>query len=940
MSDRLLRALLPAALGAALAVPVRADESVFVTPELTVTASPAIASHWALPADEKVIDFDIWPDRPVAVALVRGADGAVGVREWTIGTTTAKLLVALPGDVKPASLTVHPLGRKVFLTARRGEESVILSAAEQEGWQWKTLRQGKRELRRLLVAPRPFVTGYEAATNQPILRYRIVFGERLENGSYSTRSITEEGDRDYQVVGPASDYTAMPDVDMEPTRNEAASALPSAFHPAGHILLWQDPHGCFQQLPYDSMNWGSPRPVAGKPCGGSVTVTPNGLGLLHWKKGTPGVTLITGHGQVKSSVAATQTFTGTPSSVADGKGLVGLVDQGGTTAMHYVPISVPLADVVNAWMFVEDPTDEKQLTANNGLFRPLDHEQLYQLYESENYACGGYEASIPTRPYFITTDVFLELVGAAYEGIFVMHEHQAAVPAFWTFVDAAAADLATRQPDSPWAKAFAAVAALRQDGTRNAETQRIRAANARAPSDALESDFNFAELTPRGHYTGSPEMETYFKGVRYLTRMAALRTDSAVLSSASAEVKTRALRWTDAYRAFIAPGRAPLAWSAGSRALPAYARHPLTQPQVFPLSWGYDNEILLSTVYHPDWPEAEQIKGKDGPRLLPSGLDLAAAFGSERARELLREDLGRYPALGPVLDSVGRRAPTAGAGDSLYDAWMLLLGRQWRTADLPGAAELDRTFWQTKRLQTGLASWATLRHATALVNELVAAECGEGGFEAIVLRPPRGYVEPDPEFFATAARLFEQIDRAVAALESAPGGKPLEVSDNGVFSGVNEGVSRRLKATAEQARLFEAIARKELKGEPLTDAEYEAILYIARIAEHHLLIFKSLNNKDLALSNPEPMMKIAEVAGEGPWLMAAVGRPLEWDQVVPFYGRREIVKGSVYSYYEFPSDTVMTDAQWRDRVDQATRPAWISRHLSSKGLSCPAVAPF
>ena len=43
---------------------------------------------------------------------------------------------------------------------------------------------------------------------------------------------------------------------------------------------------------------------------------------------------------------------------------------------------------------------------------------------------------------------------------------------------------------------------------------------------------------------------------------------------------------------------------------------------------------------------------------------------------------------------------------------------------------------------------------------------------------------------------------------------------------------------------------------------------------------------------------------------SAVGRPLEWDQVVPYFGRREIVKGSVYSYYEFTSPKPLNDLEW------------------------------
>jgi hypothetical protein len=159
------------------------------------------------------------------------------------------------------------------------------------------------------------------------------------------------------------------------------------------------------------------------------------------------------------------------------------------------------------------------------------------------------------------------------------------------------------------------------------------------------------------------------------------------------------------------------------------------------------------------------------------------------------------------------------------------------------------------------------------------------------------------------------------------------------------------------------VAEKELQNQPLSDAEYDEILHVGAVAEHDFLVYNSLASTDLALSTPEPMMKIADIAGGGetPYLEAAVGRPLEWDQVVPYFGRREIVKGSVYSYYEFPSPTPLTDLDWAGnsltpdaalanpstagkpipgKVEVQPRPAWVGSFISAETLSCPAEPPF
>src|SRR5208282_5427854 len=187
----------------------------------------------------------------------------------------------------------------------------------------------------------------------------------------------------------------------------------------------------------------------------------------------------------------------------------------------------------------------------------------------------------------------------------------------------------------------------------------------------------------------------YFKAVHYLTTAAAT-IDATPLNSLPDDVKVKALQWIAAYTAYIAPGRAPLVWSAGAFVPPAFALHPGASPQIFPLSWGFDNEVLLSTVYHSDWPAAEQITGPKGPRGLPSGLDLAAALGSSYARTLLKGDLASYPTLGPAIDALEKRMQQSAAQPDLYDAWINALALQWADdATFPGNGQ--DTLWNTKR---------------------------------------------------------------------------------------------------------------------------------------------------------------------------------------------------------------------------------------------------
>ena len=138
------------------------------------------------------------------------------------------------------------------------------------------------------------------------------------------------------------------------------------------------------------------------------------------------------------------------------------------------------------------------------------------------------------------------------------------------------------------------------------------------------------------------------------------------------------------------------------------------------------------------------------------------------------------------------------------------------------------------------------------------------------------------------------------------------------------------------------MASRQLKGEALTPDEYMEILYVGRAAEHDFLVFKSLANEKLALSTPDPMPKIADVAGGGqvPILHAAVGLPLELDLVVPYFGRRQVVKGPVYAYHELVSQKPMTDAEWRQRVAREPLAPWIAPFAVDAKLTCPAKPPF
>ena len=64
----------------------------------------------------------------------------------------------------------------------------------------------------------------------------------MDNGdkTYKIASITETGDKFYQVIGPKNTITEGDNEWSTPSKMEADWAIPVAFHPAGHQLIWED----------------------------------------------------------------------------------------------------------------------------------------------------------------------------------------------------------------------------------------------------------------------------------------------------------------------------------------------------------------------------------------------------------------------------------------------------------------------------------------------------------------------------------------------------------------------------------------------------------------------------------------------------------------------------------------------------------------------------
>ncbi len=902
----------------------------FDIPELQITPSPESMQQYTFSDSERIIDYDVSPAGMNVATLVAEKNGICFIKFWKAGEKEISQSFALPDGLVAKAITWHPNANALFVMGVKDSKYQIFKIKTGEKKLiCKSIYSSPNQLRRLVVCPRPFITGNPYTIE--FYTYRLFFGMDKGDKSFRIVSITENGNKFYQVLGPATTFTKADTEEPAPSEMETDWALPIAFHPGGHQLIWEDKGNNFHCASYNSRYWGKSRPMdLGVNKIGSITPTPNGLGLIHWQNDKPGIGIYLLASKKEEAQLPEYQFISTPSSTPDGKGIIGLTRSGNRYTLNYLPVKVPLSDVVNAWMYATSKEETNLFQANFGLFRPNQDDQLFKLYETENYYCEGYDRNSPTRPYLVSTDIFWELFGAAYQGIFIVKERDEAMPDFWKFIAAAYNYLKSGDQKSAWTAVFATLQDFKAGNLQNPEVKRILDEQD-GISEITKTEYAYSDLKPRGHYASSPDMENYFKAFRYFTTICKSNQDAINdLNLLPFEVRAQAEKWIENYSGFISPSRSPLVWDTKKVPVPEYCLYPQNELTVFPLSWGFDNEVLYSTVFHPLVPANYQLPG----RLLPSGLDLATVLGNGLAEKLLESDFAKYPNLKRVITSLKKNYKEnnqpSGHLNNLYGNWMDAIAVQWADTVKSTSGLIDNNIWQAKRLQTGLATWATLRHATVLVNERTAAECGEGGFEEILMRAPRGYVEPDPDTFGAIAELFETAIQYVS--KTIADKSDFSDSENAAKISLYDGIISRLKEVAKEAHSFQSMAEKERRGEVLSDEENSEILFIAGVAEHNFLVFNSLSNKDYALSNPDPIAKIADVAGGGeyhlPYLMAAVGNTMEWNQIVPFYGRRQIVKGSVYSYYEFESKQLLNDKEWQEKAKLQEFLPWIKPFIT------------
>jgi len=189
-------------------------------------------------------------------------------------------------------------------------------------------------------------------------------------------------------------------------------------------------------------------------------------------------------------------------------------------------------------------------------------------------------------------------------------------------------------------------------------------------------------------------------------------------------------------------------------------------------------------------------------RQMLGAMDMAYAFGQDRAKTYLAADLAKYPKLASGLDAARKTARAPLAGDDLYTAWF---GAIRGLSDVPSGTlpSFMRTdAFADLRLSSTVAAFGQIRHNYVL---MAAMTYGEAGCEI-----PDAFVEPAPATYAGLIDYASRGERAMALLDP----KSDEVE-----------YFRRL---GKLLVLLDAIGKRELENRPLPD---EAQRFLSMVVE-------------------------------------------------------------------------------------------------------------
>jgi hypothetical protein len=313
-------------------------------------------------------------------------------------------------------------------------------------------------------------------------------------------------------------------------------------------------------------------------------------------------------------------------------------------------------------------------------------------------------------------------------------------------------------------------------------------------------------------------------------------------------------------------------------------------------------------------------------RLLPKGLDVAAAFGSDRAREHLQEDIEGYCGYREQLDSLQQEASAFTEQDwwkNLYNGWLYAL-QPLLHQDLTGfPVWMTTDAYRDKSLNTALASWAELRHDTILYVKQSYTGMAAGSAAPLPVEAMY-WVEPMPDVYNALSDLAKMTRTGL--------------DDLGLFS---EELGTPFDSLVGLLDKLTVIAVNELEGKQLTDAEKATVEFIGETMSGIINQLGLVTGDKAEKPADDPWAQetleiegdpykttvVADVHTDGNMaeVLEVGSGTIDWLVVVRRIddGVLGAAIGPIFTYYEFPwpMQDRLNDEQWIDLLGGAETPA-------------------
>jgi hypothetical protein len=613
-----------------------------------------------------------------------------------------------------------------------------------------------------------------------------------------------------------------------------------------------------------------------------------------------------------------------------------------------------------------------RLAQNGFAIVPAQHEQLFHVYEQNDYSCF---------PSFVTTDLYLQLFHLYFDCMLREIEENK-LHAMMTklslsmylklFQQANSTDNEEIKSLATYDAAFFAIAYELFTGASigTSDFQAITKPEVKRVMDSKNdfSDFiedyqnvmfSYSLFRPRGHYSRNENLKKYFRGMMWLQsvpfgldeeislRRAIVMADAlnneknaqkdydqlnVLLNYLMGSADNLSIPQVQAEIKKIGKPLGELLSDANAIATIKKNLDEIGEKQTrirpkFEMT-SHNKVCLMPQRYQPDAEVLQEMVDYDNDptkRATPKGLDFFAAMGVSPAEQILIEEGQQWKDFKPMLTKMKTRMQEINWDETIATQWMNALKVVSDKADnqpyFMGTPE-----WDKKNLNAMLASWAELKHDAILyAKQPFGAECGGGGLPDPVVM---GYVEPNVGFWKKAIELLDNTSKLL--------------KEQGMLTEKVDDATTRIR---EEAEFLLRTSEKELRGETLAEEEYDQIKCMGATFENISLDLlrqpnQSLMGWDDVQGADKKVALIADVytanAKNNPdksVLFEGVGLADEIYVVVEIEGCLYIARGAVLSYREFtqPMDLQrLTDEEWQKQLEQEPRkgvPDWMKSIL-------------